>query len=54
MNLKSVLVGVTWAWDEISSRPCPISFSREEQGKALNEVTEWSESAEILSTVRDS
>ncbi|KAL1854994.1 hypothetical protein Plec18170_004406 [Paecilomyces lecythidis] len=54
VNLKAALVGITRAWDEISSQPCPISFSPEEEKKAMHDANEWNESADILSAVRDS
>lgn len=54
INLRAAPIGVTNAWDEISTLPCPISFSSEEQEKVLNDASEWKESAEILSAVRDS
>ena len=55
INLKAALVGITNAWDDISTPPCPISFS-EDQEKALHDASEciWKESADILSAVRDS
>ena len=54
INLKAAVVGMTKAWDDISSKPCPVSFTPEEEGKALDDASEWNESAAILSTVRDS
>lgn len=52
INLKAALVGITRAWGDISSQPCPISFSPEKQEMALNDASEWNESSAILSTVR--
>jgi hypothetical protein len=54
INLRAALVGITNAWDDISTLPCPISFSGEDLKKALNDALEWKESAEILLAVRDS
>lgn len=54
INLKAALVGVTNVWDEISTLPCPVSFSAEYRAKALEDATEWKESADILMKVRDS
>lgn len=54
VNLKAALVGISQGWEEFSSAPCPISFSSEEQEKAREESSEWNESAEMLSTFRDS
>ncbi|KAK2754792.1 hypothetical protein FQN54_006685 [Arachnomyces sp. PD_36] len=54
VNLKAALVSISRGWEEFSSTPCPISFSPEEQEKAREESAEWNESAEILSTFRDS
>lgn len=54
INLRAALVGITNAWDDISTLPCPISFSSADLKKALNDASEWKESAEILSAVRDS
>lgn len=54
INLKASLVGITKRWPDISSEPCPISFTPEEQKKALDDAGEWIESAELLSTARAS
>ncbi|RFU30323.1 hypothetical protein B7463_g6034, partial [Scytalidium lignicola] len=54
INLKAALVGITRTWKDISAEPCLISYSPEDQDKALSDASEWKESAEILSTVRDS
>ena len=54
INLKAALVGTWQQWEEISSEPCPISFSAEEKEMALSEAWEWRESAEILSEMKSS
>lgn len=54
VNLKAALVSISQEWEKLSSAPCPISFSSEEQERAREESDEWNESAEILSTFRDS
>lgn len=54
VNLKAALVNISQEWEGLSSALCPITFSSEEQEKAREESSEWNESAEILSTFRDS
>ncbi len=54
INLKAALVGIWQQWEEISSEPCPISFSAEEQEKASSEASEWREAADILSEMKSS
>lgn len=49
VNLKVALVRIAQIWANLSSAPCPISFSPEEQENAFNEASERNESAELLS-----
>jgi hypothetical protein len=43
INLRAALVGVTIAnvWKDISSQPCPVTFSDEGREKTMNESYEW-------------
>jgi hypothetical protein len=55
INLRAALAGVTSAnvWNNVSSQPCPVSFSDEEREKAMSESCEWIESEALLSTIRN-
>ncbi|WEW60945.1 hypothetical protein PRK78_006433 [Emydomyces testavorans] len=53
INLKMSLVHVSQSWDKFSAEDCPILFTPEEQKKALDDATEWNESAAILTQMRD-
>lgn len=55
ITLRAALVGVTTSeiWKQISDQPCPVSLSKEEREKAMDESREWNESEEMLSTIRD-
>ncbi|KAK2732329.1 hypothetical protein FQN57_002945 [Myotisia sp. PD_48] len=53
INLRMALVGITKVWSLISPGPCPVSFTEEEENRAIAQSTEWNESEEVLSTIRN-
>lgn len=55
INLRVALVGITspGVWENITSRPCPVSFSDKEREDAMGESSEWNESEAMLSTIRE-
>lgn len=53
INLRRCLVEFYQNWSEMSSDPCPLSFSKGEQELARKESVEWNEGAAIRATMRE-